>query len=108
MAIKTALLPLAAVLVMGCAGRGLLYTSTIEPYACSLRNTPFGTKSAVIHSHRFKEPVTGLGVSGEWDSDIIMRAAREAGITSLHYIDIETFSLLMGTYRRQSFIVYGD
>jgi hypothetical protein len=37
-----------------------------------------------------------------------MRLAREAGITDLHHIDIKTLSILLGTYRRQTLIVYGD
>jgi len=47
-------------------------------------------------------------VSGEWDTDEIMRLAREEGITDLHHIDIKTLSVLLGLYRRQTLIVYGD
>jgi hypothetical protein len=108
MAIKAVLFCLAAVLVMGCSARGLLYTSTTVPYYKTFRDTPVGTKSVVVNSHRIKEPVSRLSVSGEWDTDEIMRAARKAGITDLHYIDIKTLSILLGTYRRQTLIVYGD
>lgn len=101
MATKAALLCLATTLVMGCI-------STTEPYSRNFRNTPAGTKSVAINTHRIKEPVTRLSFSGEWDTDEIMRLAREAGITDLHYIDIKTLSILLGTYRRQTFIVYGD
>ena len=108
MAIKAAVLLLVAMVFMGCSARGLVYTSTTEPYSRTFWNTPVGAKSVVIHTHRIKEPVSRLSVSGEWDTDKIMRLAREAGITDLHYIDIKTLSILLGTYRRQTLIVYGD
>ena len=108
MAIKAAFLCLAAMLVMGCSARGLLYTSTTEPYSHTFRDTPVGGKSVVIKTYRLKEPVTRLPISGEWDSDEIMRLAREEGITELRYIDIKTLSILLGTYRQQTLIVYGD
>jgi hypothetical protein len=108
MAIKAVFLCLTAMLVIGCSARGLLYTNTTEPYSRTFRDTPVGIKSVVINSHRLKEPLSQLRLSGEWDSDIIMRLAREAGITELHHIDIKTFSILLGTYRRQTLIVYGD
>jgi len=108
MVIKAVLLCLAAMLVMGCSARGLVYTNTTEPYSRTFRDTPVGGKSVVIKTYRLKEPVTRLPISGEWDSDVIMRVAREAGITDLHYIDIKTLSILLGTYRRQTLIVYGD
>jgi hypothetical protein len=108
MVIKSALVCLAAVLVLGCSERGILYTSIIEPYSRDFRDTPVGTKSVTTNTHRFKEPVSRLSISGEWDSEIIMRAVRQAGITNLYYIDIKTLSILRGTYRRQTLIVYGD
>jgi hypothetical protein len=108
MAIKAAFLCVVAVLVMGCSARGLLYTSTTEPYYKAFQDTPVGTKSVVVNSHRIKEPVSRLSVSGEWDTDEIMRLAKESGITDIHYIDIKTLSIALGTYRRQTLIVYGD
>jgi hypothetical protein len=108
MAIKAACFCLAAMLVAGCSARGLLYTNTTEPYSRTFRDTPVGIKSIVINSHRLKEPLSQLRLSGEWDSDEIMQLAREAGITDLHHIDIKTLSILLGTYRRQTLIVYGD
>ena len=110
MVIKAALLLLAAMLLMGCSAppRGLLYTNTTEPYFGNFRDTPAGAKSVAVNSHRITEPLSRLNLSGEWDTDVIMRAVREAGITDLHYIDIKTLSILLGTYRRQTLIVYGD
>ena len=109
MGIKVVFIGLAALLLLGCADRrGLLYTSMVEPYSREFRETPVGEKAVVINNHRFKEPVSRLNISGEWDTDEIERLAREAGITEIHYIDIKTLSILLGTYRRQTLIVYGD
>jgi hypothetical protein len=47
-------------------------------------------------------------LSGEWDNAKLMRVAREEGITKLHYIDIKTFSIVLGIYRRTTLILYGD
>lgn len=97
-------------LVMGCSGRGILYTSTIKPYTKTFHDTPVGKKVVVIQTQKLKTP-PGLGppgISGQWDTDDIMRLAREQGITELHFIDIKTLSILLGTYQRQTLIVYGD
>jgi len=97
-------------MLAGCSGRGFVYTNTIEPYTKNFHNTPVGGKVVVINTQRLKTP-PGLGppgIAGEWDTDEIMRLARKAGITELRHIDIKTFSLLVGTYRRRSLIVYGD
>ena len=110
MAIKTVLFCLAAMVVMGCSGRGILYTSTIKPYTKSFRDTPVGEKVVVINTQNIKTPpgVGPPGISGRWDTDAIMRIAREQGMTELHYIDVKTLSVLLGTYHRQTLIVYGD
>jgi len=104
MVIKSALLCLAAVLVMGCSGRGLLYTSTIEPYTLNFSDSPVGSKSVITNTHRLTGPAR---ITGEWDSEVIMRAVREAGITDLHFMDIKKINIL-GVYSRQTLIVYGD
>jgi hypothetical protein len=110
MATKAALFCLAAILVMGC-GRGIVYTNTTKPYSKSFRNTPVGKKVVVINTQNMKATVptiTPPGLSAQWDTDEIIRLAREAGITKLRHIDIKTLSFLLGTYHRQTLIVYGD
>jgi len=109
MAIKATFLCLTVVLLLGC-GRGLLYTKTIKPYTKTFRNTPVGEKVVVINTQGLKTP-PGLappGLSGQWDTDEIIQLAREAGITELRHIDIKTLSILLGTYKRQTLILYGD
>jgi len=108
MAIKAAFLFMSVMMVTGCSARGLVYTNTTEPYSHDFRDTPVGEKCVFINSDKIKEPLTGVSLSGEWDNDKIMRAAREAGMTKLHYIDIKTLSIALGSYRRQTLILYGD
>lgn len=110
MVIKAALLLLFLMMFVSCSGRGIVYTNTIAPYSKSFQNTPVGGKVVVINTQRLKTPpgIGPPGLAGEWDSDEIMRLAREAGITELRHIDIQTLSILLGTYRRRSLIVYGD
>lgn len=107
MGIKFALLCLATVLVMGCQGRGLLYTSTIEPYTLNFSDSPVGSKSVITNTHQIKVPIGKGNLAGEWDAEVIMRAVREEGITNLHYIDIKKINILT-VYSRQTLIVYGD
>ena len=108
MATKAAYLFLFAMMVMGCSARGLIYTNTTEPYVYVFHDTPVGEKCVSINSDRIKDPVTRVSMSGEWDNDKLIRVAREEGITTLHYIDIKTLSIVLGTFRRQTFIVCGD
>lgn len=97
------------ILLFACsAGCGILYTNTIKPYSTDFDNTPIGSKRCTINAHRFKEPVTRLGISGEWDTNNIKKAAREAGITKIYYADMQTINIVLGTYRRKTLILYGD
>jgi hypothetical protein len=92
----------------GCAERGLLYTRITAPYSTNFAGTPVGSKQAAVNTHRIREPISRFSVSGEWDTDEIIKAARRAGMRDIHYIDLKTISVLRGLYRRQTFIVYGD
>jgi len=53
-------------------------------------------------------PLATSRVSAEWDIESIADAAQKAGITKIYYTDLHTFSILLGTYRRNSLIIYGD
>ena len=108
MATKPVLFCIVAMLLVSCSARGLIYTNSTEPYLYDFHDTPVGEKCVSINSDRIKEPITRVSMSGEWDNDKLMRVAREEGITTLHYIDIKTLSIALGSYRRQTFIVCGD
>ncbi|MFC1591469.1 TRL domain-containing protein [Thermodesulfobacteriota bacterium] len=92
----------------GCSMNGRLFTSVVAPLTQNYNNTPLGSKRCVIKNHRLREPVSRLNVSAEWTTSEIAAEARKAGIAKIHYLDIRTFSLLTGIYRRQDIIIYGD
>ncbi len=103
--VRSASLLVATFLLSGC---GLLYTNQIEPYSGKFDRTPVGTKRCVITSHQIKEPVTGASIYVEWTSSFILSEARKAGIKDIYYMDKKTLSVLLGIYKRESLIVYGD
>lgn len=70
--------------------------------------TPAGTKRCVITSHQIKEPVTAGSIRVEWTSSFILSEARKAGIKDIYYMDKRTLSVLLGIYKRESLIIYGD
>ncbi|MCU0598912.1 MAG: TRL-like family protein [Desulfobacterales bacterium] len=44
----------------------------------------------------------------EWSLDLIESAANQAGITEFTCIDMQTFSVVLGIYKRERLIVYGN
>lgn len=108
MATKCLLLLALLLIAQGCSVPGRLITNTTEPYTVNFDNTPVGTKKFVLNDYRLKEPITGYNISAEWTSDRILRSAKEAGITNVHYIDVHTFAIMLGIYKRKTLIIYGD
>jgi hypothetical protein len=94
----------------GCSrsGPGRLYSNVTLPYSTDFNNTPVAAKHCILKDHRIREPVSGYGVSVEWSTDQIQSAAREAGISTIRYIDIQTISFVLGIYTRRKLIIYGD
>jgi hypothetical protein len=100
---------LLALLLAGCGlPRGLIYSNTTVPYSSEFSETPVGTKHCVIRSHQIKEPVTGRSIYAEWSADLILREAQKAGVKEIYYMDKRTLSILVGIYKRESLLVYGD
>lgn len=105
---------LAALLLGGCSGlgssvvQGHLYTNVVRPYSTDFRDSPVGSKRCVLDEHQLREPVSGYGVAVEWTADRILAAANEAGISRVSYTEMQTLSFLLGIYRRQRLIIYGD
>jgi hypothetical protein len=95
-------------LTAGCVSRGVLYSRTTEPATEDFAQTPIGTKHAEVCGQRLREPISGYGVSAEWDSDYLRAAARQAGISSIYYADLETITVAFGIYRHRTLIIYGD
>jgi hypothetical protein len=108
MASRPTIALLGLVLLAGCAPTGILYTHRVTPYSTCFGATQAGTKKCVINQHRISEPVTGAGIHAAWTAERIRDEARKAGIQNICYMDRKTFSVLLGIYKRESLIIYGD
>lgn len=67
-----------------------------------------GKKRCEVRNHKVKSPLGDGQISAEWNTSVIAKAAREAGIEQIYYADKRTFSVLFGLYRRETLIIYGD
>ena len=103
MVIRYCIIILIIFFLTGCSSPGMLFTNITLPYTTNFNNTPVGSKICRINAHQLK-----VRVSGEWGSKIIDNAMREAGMTKCYYIDKKTLSILRGTYRKSTLILYGD
>lgn len=111
---NTSLIILAAVMTgllqSGCFGpQGLLFTRVKKPHAlpANRRECPVATKQCYVSLTRLKEPVTRMNLSVMWSDKAVKEAADAAGITEIYYTDLETLSILLGTYKRNRVIFYG-
>lgn len=95
------------VICSGCM-QGLIYTNATVPLVINMNNTPVGTKSAAISSQQLKEPISGLGVSAEWNSRAIGDAAKHSGLTQINFADMHTFSIFGGIWKKQTVRVWGE
>jgi hypothetical protein len=96
---------LAALLFTGC---GAIYSNTVVPYTTSYSETPIGSKRCEINTHQVKEPISGYSIYAEWTTGYILNEAKRAGISEIHYMDKRTLSILLGIYKRETLIIYGD
>jgi hypothetical protein len=53
-------------------------------------------------------PLERTRISAQWDTEEVNAVLEEAGITKMYYTDIKTREFLLGTFRRQTVIIYGD
>ena len=97
-----------AIAVSGCSVSGRLYTNIVEPLSDDFNDTPIGTKTCIIKNYRIRDPLSGSNVSVEWSLKDITESAKKAGISRIYYMDVHTFSVLLGFYRKKNIIVYGD
>lgn len=94
-------------LFAGCTS-GLIYTNVTKPFVTNMDMTPVGTKLAVLSTKKIKEPFTRINVNAEWNSRAIGDAAKKAGLTTIYYADMNTFSLLGGIWKKQTIRVWGE
>lgn len=94
----------------GCAfpARGFVYTDTVQPLCQDLRGTILGSKSADGSSKRIQIPTTRFDITAEWDTRAIGDIAKENGISTVYGCDSRIQSLLMGLWRKDTVIVYGE
>ncbi len=103
----TARLALAGLLVApGCGAVGLIYTHTTEPLDLNLNRTPIFAERAEAGASDVKS--VRYYVSVDWNSNAIGDIARENGLHTVYYADLEVLSVLFGLWRQATVHVYGE
>jgi hypothetical protein len=92
----------------GVVSRGLLYTDTVQPLCKDLRGTSLGTKAGRGNSKRIEIPTTRIDITAEWDTRAIGDIAKANGITKVHGCDSRRQSYVLGIWRKDEVIVYGE
>lgn len=106
----TGCLLLALLNATGClAPSGYIVTHTTVPYelpAASVSRR--ASKSCFVDITQLKEPFSGASLSVIWTSRAVLDAAARANMTELRYADLQTLSIMNGTYKRQRLVIYGE
>lgn len=96
-----------AVAGSGCTA-GFIYTNVTMPLTIDMHDTPVGLKPpASVNSKKLQEPLTGVGLSVEWDSRALADAARKAGFETFYFADIHTISILGGLWEQKEVLLRG-
>ena len=100
-------------LIFTLTGCGLLYTNVVQPHSVDFNKTPIGSKQATLTAFTVRFPLLApplerTRISAQWDTEEVNAVLEEAGITRMYYTDIKTREFLLGTFRRQTVIIYGD
>jgi len=98
-------------IIISSIGCGVLYTNVVRPHSRDFNNTPIGSKKCTLSAYKIQVSIVPLArsrVSAEWDTEQINDATQKAGITKIYYTELKTQEILLGTYRRQTLIIYGD
>ena len=90
---------------------GLLYSDTSVPLTYNMNRTPNpGRKSrklGIAQKNRLSEPITGLAITVEVNSNAIGDAIKEAKMDTIYYADLRTVSILAGLYQKKTVTVVG-
>ncbi|MEY4668278.1 MAG: hypothetical protein RL518_977 [Pseudomonadota bacterium] len=92
----------------GVISRGIIYTDTTQPLCKDARGTGFGSKTASGSSKRIEIPTTRVDIGAEWDSRAIGDIAKEHGISTVYACETRRQSVLLGIWRRDQVIIYGE
>lgn len=108
--VRRVVMLLAALGVSGCGvvSRGLLYTDTIQPLCKDMRGTSLGSKLGAGSSKRVEIPTTQVDLTAEWDSRAIGDIARQHGIRTVYGCDSRRQSYILGIWRKDQVIIYGE
>ncbi len=104
---------LACALMLGTCGcfapQGYLFTNTTVPYAVpGETSVRVGTKSCHVNITQIKEPFSRLNLSVMWSDRAVAEAMSKAGMTDLHYADVQTLSVMNKVYERRRLVFYGE
>jgi hypothetical protein len=92
----------------GVISRGLLYTDITQPLCKDARGTQLGEKKASGSSKKIEIPTARVDIAAEWDSRAIGEIARKHGLKTVYGCDIRRQSYVLGIWRKDEVIIYGD
>ena len=98
-------------LAISTGGCGLLYNNTVRPHSLDFNRTPIGSKQCRHSTFKITIPLLPLStnrVQAQWDVSEIRTIAKEAGLTEIYFTDLKSLEFLLGTFRWQTIILYGD
>ena len=90
---------------------GVLYNNTVRPHSRDFNRTPIGSKQCSHSAFKVTVPLLPLStnrVQAQWDVSEIRTIAKEAGLSEVYYTDLKSIEFLLGTFRWQTIILYGD
>ena len=96
--------------VWGCAvrPRGIVYTNMRLPLTRNLHHSPTPLKAPNTgRTLEIKEPISGLGLYVQVDSNAIGEIAHKNGMQTLYFADRQFFSIL-GIWTTDKTILYGE
>jgi hypothetical protein len=73
-----------------------------------MRGTGLGIQEGEGSSKKLTLPTTRIDISAEWDSRAIGDIAKKHGMSTVYSCDIRRESYLLGLWRRDEVIVYGE
>jgi hypothetical protein len=105
-----ALISVLIVSLSGCGvvSRGLLYTDTIQPLCKDARGTTLGSQRASGSSKKIETPTARVDIAAEWDSRAIGDIAKQHGIKTVYGCDTRRQSYVLGIWRKDEVIIYGE
>ena len=108
--LRTGLLLLTLLVTSGCfSPTGYLFTYSTIPYALPYDHViSKASKKCVVDITQLKEPFSQANLSVVWTSRAAAEAAARAGLKDLRYADLQTLSIMNGTYLRRRLVFYGE